>query len=73
MTEKALALGIGVADMAGKRSLEIVTTAADNKIVLGAVQYCIEGFCGGMTEGLDVGMRAMGERRHGGGTVRETL
>ncbi len=63
VAEKALALGIGAADTAGRRSLEILGTAAENKIMVGAVQYCVEGICGGLTEGLGVGMRAIEERR----------
>ena len=63
MAEKTLALGVGAADTAGKRSLEILGTAAENKLMVGAVQYCVEGICGGLTEGLGAGMKAIEERR----------
>ena len=63
VAEKALALGVGAADTAGRRSLDILGTAAENKIMVGAVQYCVEGICGGLTEGLGVGMKAIEERR----------
>ena len=63
VAEKALALGIGAADTAGRRSLEILGTAVENKLMVEAVQYCVEGICGGLTEGLGVGMKAIEEGR----------
>ena len=63
VAEKTLALGIGAADTAGRRSLEILGTAAENKLMVGAVQYCVEGICGGLTEGLGVGMKVIEEGR----------
>lgn len=63
MAEKTLALGMGAADTAGRRSLEILGTAAENKLMVGAIQYCVEGICGGLTEGLGVGMKAIEERQ----------
>ena len=59
VTEKALTLSMNSADSLGKRSLEIAGTAMDNKFVMGAVQYCVEGICGGLAEGLGEGMRAI--------------
>ena len=63
VAEKTLALSMGAADTAGRRSLEILGTAVENKLMVGAVQYCVEGICGGLTEGLGVGMKAIEERR----------
>lgn len=63
VAEKTLALCIGAADTAGRRSLEILGTAAENKLMVGAVQYCVEGIRGGLTEGLGVGMKAIEEGR----------
>ncbi|KAL2042342.1 hypothetical protein N7G274_004831 [Stereocaulon virgatum] len=63
VTERALALSMDMADSLGKRSMEIAATAMENKLVIGSVQYCIEGICGGLAEGLGEGMKAIESRK----------
>ena len=54
---------MNAADTLGKRSIEIAGTMLENKFVMGTVQYCVEGICGGLTEGLGEGMRAIEARK----------
>ena len=63
VTERALALSMDMADSLGKWSMEMAATAMESKLVMGSVQYCIEGICGGLAEGLGEGMRAIESRK----------
>ena len=47
VAEKTLALGIGAADTAGRRSLEILGTAAENKLMVGRCNTALKGYVGG--------------------------
>lgn len=62
VSEKFLATGVQATDALGKRALEVATTALGSEMVMETVGYCVEGVCGGVTEGLGEGLKAIGGR-----------
>lgn len=58
--ENALALSMNLVDQFGKIGLGVVGTAANNKLMVEAITYCVEGVCGGLNEGLGEGTRIIG-------------
>lgn len=62
VSEKMLARGVQATDALGKRALGVASTALGSELVMETVGYCVEGVCGGVTEGLGEGMKAIGAR-----------
>lgn len=62
--EKIFATGMQATNTLGKRATEVVSTALGSELVMETVGYCVEGICGGVTEGLGEGMKAI-EGREG--------
>ena len=63
ITEKVAAASMSTANSLGKRSIELAALAIDNRLIMEAVTYCVEGFCGGLNDGLGQVMKAI-EARH---------
>lgn len=59
VSEKLLSVSLNTADSLGKRSIEFANTAMGNELVTGTVAYCVDGICGGLTEGLGEGKRVI--------------
>ena len=47
----------------GKRSMELAGSAMENETLMRSVDYCVQGVCGGLNEGIGEGLRA-NEARH---------
>ena len=62
MTEKVFATGMQATDTLGKRAIGMASTALGSDVVMETVGYCVEGVCGGVTEGLGEGMKAIEAR-----------
>lgn len=65
VSEKVLATGVQTTDALGKRAMRMASMALGSDLVIETVGYCVEGVCGGVTEGLGEGMKAI-EGREGG-------
>lgn len=60
--ENALALSMNLVDHFGKIGVGVMGTAANNKLMVDVITYCVEGICGGLNEGLGEGTRLIGVR-----------
>ena len=63
VSEKLFATTMSATDSIGRKAIEIASTALGSELVLGTVAYCIDGVCGGVTEGLVEGMKAIDTRK----------
>lgn len=57
--ERLLAFSINTADIFGRRSMALASTAMTNEVVLGAVTYWVDGIRGGLNEGLGEGLKVI--------------
>ena len=57
--ERLFAFSINTADLFGKRSMALASTAMTNEVVLGAVTYWVDGIRGGLNEGLGKGLKVI--------------
>ena len=46
-------------DSIGKRAIDVASTALGSQVVVEGVAYCVDGVCGGLSEGLGEGMKTM--------------
>jgi len=59
ISEKAFAMGISTADSLGKKAIDLASSALGNEMITETVAYCVDGVCGGLTEGLGEGIRVI--------------
>ena len=59
VSEKVFATGVQATDTLGKRAIGIASSALGSEMVMEMVGYCVEGVCGGVTEGLGEGMKTI--------------
>lgn len=59
ISQRVFTTTVSMADSLGKKSLSVASTAFGNQAVLAAMTYCVDGVCGGLTEGLGEGMKAI--------------
>ncbi len=60
VTENAFALSIHSVNHFGKLGVNVVGMAMNNKPVMEVITYCVDGICGGLSEGLGEGIKAIG-------------
>ena len=60
--ETTLALSMNLVDQFGKIGMGVMGTAANNRLMVDVITYCVEGVCGGLNEGLGEGTRVIGVR-----------
>lgn len=58
VTENALDASVTAIDSLSRKSMDVTGAAMENRLITGAVTYCIEGICGGLNDGLGEGMKA---------------
>ena len=59
VSERALAFGMSSVDLLGKRRIVLVKNALGHEVVANSMAYCIEGVRGGLTEGLEEGLKCI--------------
>ena len=59
ISERVFATTMSTTDTLGKRAIEVASTALGSEFVMEGVSYCVEGVCGGVTEGLGEGMKGI--------------
>ncbi len=59
IVQRVLTTTVSTTDSLGKKSLSIASTVFGNAAVLAAMTYCVDGVCGGLTEGLGEGIKAI--------------
>ena len=60
--ERIFAFSVAATDSLGKGSVALASTAMTNEVVLGAVTYWVDGIRGGLNEGLDQGLKVIGNQ-----------
>ena len=58
VSEKVFATTMSATDSLGRKAIEVASTALGSEVVVGGLGYCIDGVCGGLTEGLGEGFKA---------------
>ncbi len=59
VSEKVFTTGMQATDTLGRRAIGMASTALGSEVVMETVGYCVDGVCGGVTEGLGEGMKAI--------------
>lgn len=57
--ERVFAFSVTAADLFGRRSMALASTAMTNEVVWGAVKYWVDGIRGGVNEGLGEGLKVI--------------
>lgn len=57
--ERVFAFSVTAADLFGRRSMALASTAMTNEVVWGAVKYWVDGIRGGLNEGLGEGLKVI--------------
>ena len=59
VSEKLFATTMSATDSVGRKAIEVASTALGSDLVVEGVAYCVDGFCGGLSEGFGEGLRAI--------------